>query len=159
MQHGTLTIRPDWRQFIIDELPVIFFAIVLYIIGGLDIPLSSLFFCAALAMTFHAYYRFVLLRGTSYAITAQQLIYERGVFSRNSDYIELYRVLDYDEKRSFMQMLLGLKTVCIHSGDRTTPRLDIIGVPEQMDIISILRERVMYNRSRMNIHEFANYPS
>ena len=159
MQHGTLTIRPDWRQFLIDELPVILFAIVLYIIGGLDIPLSSLFFCAALAMTFHAYYRFVLLRGTSYVITAQQLIYERGVFSRNSDYIELYRVLDYDEKRSFMQMLLGLKTVCIHSGDRTTPRLDIIGVPEKMDIISILRERVMYNRSRMNIHEFANYPS
>lgn len=56
-----------------------------------------------------------------------------------------------------MQQLIGLKTISIYSGDRSTPKLDIIGVKEKSDLIDVLRERVSYNRSRMNIHEFANY--
>ena len=37
------------------------------------------------------------------------------------------------------------------------PKLLIIGIKEQTDIVTPLRERVSYNRKRMNIHEFANY--
>ena len=32
-----------------------------------------------------------------------------------------------------------------------------IGIREGTDIVDCLRERVSYNRKRMNIHEFANY--
>ena len=45
----------------------------------------------------------------------------------------------------------------MHSGDRTMPKLLIIGIREGTDIVDCLRERVSYNRKRMNIHEFANY--
>jgi len=54
-------------------------------------------------------------------------------------------------------MILGLKTIIIHSGDRTTPNLKIVGVRERTEIVNTLRERVAFNRLRMNIHEFANY--
>lgn len=157
MQFGTIRLTPDWRQYVIDELPTMVLAIALFIVGGLDIPFSSIFFCAALALSFMAYYRFVFLRGMEYTITDQQLVFERGVFTRSRDYIELYRVVDYDERSSFMQQIVGLKTISVHSGDRTTPKLDILGVRESDDIVGILRERVSFNRSRMNIHEFANY--
>lgn len=153
-----VTIHPDWRQFIIEELPTMLLAVVMLIIGGLDqIEMKSIFFCIGLVLVFMAYYRYVYLRGTEYTITDEQLVYEQGVFSRSRDYIELYRIVDYDEKRSFLQMLFGLKTIWIHSGDRTSPKIRILGVPESRDIVHILRERVAYNRSRMNIHEFANY--
>ena len=92
-----------------------------------------------------------------YTITEQQLIYEHGVFTRSRDFVELYRIVDYDERSTFMQQLMGLKTISIYSGDRSTPKLDIIGMKEKSDLVDILRERVSYNRSRMNIHEFANY--
>ena len=153
-----VTIHPDWRQFIIEELPTMALAAVMLIIGGLDqMEMKSIFFCIGLILVFVAYYRYVYLRGTEYTITDEQLVYEHGVFSRSRDYIELYRIVDYDEKRSFLQMLMGLKTIWVHSGDRTSPKVRILGVQENRDIVHILRERVAFNRSRMNIHEFANY--
>ena len=102
-------------------------------------------------------YSLVFLRKMVYTITGEQLVYEHGVFTRSRDYIELYRVVDFDEKRSFLQLLLGLKTIVVHSGDRTMPKLKIIGIREKADVVGCLRERVSYNRKRMNIHEFANY--
>ena len=151
-------IRPDWRQLLIDELMSILAAVVLLIIGGLDsVQYHSVFFCLAMALGFKVYYRIVYLRTMLYTITGEQLVYEHGVFSRSRDYIELYRIVDFDEKRSFLQLILGLKTVVVHSGDRTMPKLLIIGIREQNDIVTPLRERVSYNRKRMNIHEFANY--
>ena len=158
VSYEDVSIRPDWRQLLIDELLSILAAVVLLIVGGLDgVPYHSVFFCVALALGFKVYYRIVYLRTLLYTITGEQLVYEHGVFSRSRDYIELYRIVDFDEKRSFLQLILGLKTVVVHSGDRTMPKLLIIGIREQNDIVTPLRERVSYNRKRMNIHEVANY--
>ena len=45
MNYSTITLRPDWRQFIADEFWTLLFAIAMYIIGGLDsISFSSIFF-------------------------------------------------------------------------------------------------------------------
>ena len=157
MQFSTIHITPDWRQFIIDELPTLLIAVALLVIGGMDIPFASIVFCLALVLVFVAYYKYVYLRNMGYTITTEQIIYEHGVFTRSRDYIELYRIVDYDERRSFMQMLFGLKTIVVHSGDRTMPKLSIVGVKDRSNIVDTLRERVRYNRQRMNIHEFANY--
>lgn len=153
----TIEIRPSWRQFIIDELFSIVMTIVLFVIGGMEIPCSSVFFCAALLFCLAIIYKYFYLKLIIYRITEEQLIYEHGVFTRSRDYVELYRIVDYDEKSSFLQQILCIKTITVTSGDRSTPRLNIIGVPEQSDVVSLLRERVAYNRARMNIHEFANY--
>ena len=156
--YDDVQIRPDWRQLLIDELVSIVATIVLLIVCGLDgIPYHSVFFCIALALVFKVYYKFVYLRGMYYTITGEQLVYEHGVFTRSRDYIELYRIVDFDEKRNFLQLILGLKTIVVHSGDRTMPKLRIIGIREGTEVVDCLRERVSYNRKRMNIHEFANY--
>ena len=162
MQSGNpypdIQMRPEWRQILIDEGLSILAAAGLVVVGGLDgIPYHSVWFCLGLALVFKVYYRLVYLRGMVYTITGEQLVYEHGVFTRNRDYIELYRVVDFDERRSFLQLLLGLKTIVVHSGDRTLPKLRIIGIREAADVVGCLRERVSYNRKRMNIHEFANY--
>ena len=153
-----VSLQPNWRQLLIDELMSIPAAVVLLIIGGLDsVQYHSVFFCLAMALGFKVYYRIVYLRTMLYTITGEQLVYEHGVFTRSRDYIELYRVVDFDEKRNFLQLLLGLKTIVVHSGDRTMPKLRIIGIREDAQVVECLRERVSYNRKRMNIHEFANY--
>ena len=162
MQNGNpyedVRIRPDWRQLLCDELLSIVAAVALLVVGGLDgVPYHSVLFCVALAIGFKVYYRLVYLRGMRYTITGEQLVYEHGVFTRSRDYIELYRVVDFDESRSFLQLILGIKTIVVHSGDRTMPKLRIIGIRERSDVVSCIRERVSYNRKRMNIHEFANY--
>ena len=100
--------------------------------------------------------RYLYLSRMRYAINEEQFQYEYGIFSIQRDYIELYRVVDYSEQRSFLQMLFGLKTVSIYSGDKTCPRLDVVGVRNQLDLISAIRERVEYNKKKRNIHEFTN---
>ena len=156
--YGDVSLRPCMRQLLIDEGVSMLGALVLLIAGGLDgVPAHTLLLCLGLALVVKVIYRLVYLRQMEYTITGEQLVYEHGVFTRSRDYIELYRVVDFDERRSFLQLLLGLKTIVVHSGDRTMPKLRIIGIREKADVVECLRERVSYNRKRMNIHEFANY--
>jgi hypothetical protein len=75
---------------------------------------------------------------------------------REVDYQELYRVVDFNESQTFMQQLFRLKTVSIYSGDRTTPRLDIIGVPMKENLVTAIRERVETNKRRRSIYEITN---
>ena len=70
--------------------------------------------------------------------------------------MELYRVIDYQEDRTFMQQIAGLKTVIIFSTDRSTPRLNIIGQRSGFDLISEIRWRVELNKQRKGIHEITN---
>ena len=91
-----------------------------------------------------------------YVVTDEQLIFLHGVFRRSTDYMELYRVVDYQQNRTFLQQLLGLKTITILSGDRNMNRLDIIGVRETENIVSEIRNRVEYNKRMKNIYEITN---
>ena len=151
-------LRPCLRQLLIDEGISILGSLALLVAGGLDaVPYRSVLLGLGLLLALKVCYSLVFLRKMVYTITGEQLVYEHGVFTRSRDYIELYRVVDFDEKRSFLQLLLGLKTIVVHSGDRTMPKLKIIGIREKADVVGCLRERVSYNRKRMNIHEFANY--
>ena len=151
-------LRPSLRQLLIDEGISILVSLALLVAGGLDaVPYRSALLGLGLLLALKVCYSLVFLRKMVYTITGEQLVYEHGVFTRSRDYIELYRVVDFDEKRSFLQLLLGLKTIVVHSGDRTMPKLKIIGIREKADVVGCLRERVSYNRKRMNIHEFANY--
>ena len=153
-----VSLRPNWRQLLIDEGLSILGALALLIAGGLDaVPYRSVLLGVGLLLVLKVCYSLLFLKKMVYTITGEQLVYEHGVFTRSRDYIELYRVVDFDEKRNFLQLLLGLKTIIVHSGDRTMPKLKIIGVREKADVVCCLRERVSYNRKRMNIHEFANY--
>ena len=110
----------------------------------------------AVILILYLLYRYLYVTRTVYVITSEQLKYECGVFSCSRDFIELYRVIDYSEQRSFLQMLLGIKTISIYSGDRTHPRLDLVGISNKVDLIPTIRERVELNKKRHNIHEFTN---
>ena len=157
VSYEDVSIRPDWRQLLIDELLSILAAVVLLIVGGLDgVPYHSVFFCVALALGFKVYYRIVYLRTMLYTITGEQLVYEHGVFSRSRDYIELYRIVDYQESRTLMQRLLGVKTVTVYSTDKSDAVSDILGVPAGMDLVGMLREKVEECKRERNIYEIAN---
>jgi hypothetical protein len=70
--------------------------------------------------------------------------------------MELYRVVDYQQNRTFLQQLFGLKTITILSGDRNMNRLDIIGILEDENVVSEIRKRVEYNKRQKSIYEITN---
>lgn len=101
-------------------------------------------------------YGCLYLKMLKFIISSEQLIIEHGVFRRKSDYIELYRVVDYGVNRDILEQIFGLKTVSIYSGDRTNPKLDIYGVKERFDVVALIRERVEYNKLRKGVYEITN---
>lgn len=152
---GTIQLRPRTVQFFIDNLPLLTLDLCGYACAGMEgIPFKGLLLWLSAAMSLVLAYRFIYLKRMVYRITDEQLIYEHGVITRSSDYVELYRVVDFAERSNLLQQVCGLKTVSVHSGDRTTPRLDIIGVDMGNDLVPVIRRRV--NKRRKGIYEITN---
>ena len=147
-RYRNIIIKPHWMQFVINELHLLVLISVGFVYAGIDdAVLSTLVFVLSLLLSLCLAYRMVYLCRMRYIISNEQLVFEHGVFHREVDYQELYRVVDFNESQTFMQQLFHLKTVSIYSGDRTTPRLDIIGVPMKEELVAAIRERVETNTS------------
>lgn len=155
--YGTIVIRPHSMQFVIDELPLLLLCLAGYGCAGIEnLAGNGMLLGASVLCNLCLLYRFIYLRRTEYLISNEQIIYRHGVFSRSCDYMELYRVVDFRERRSFLQQLSGLKTVSVYSGDRMTPKLDICGVEYRTNLVGHIRERVETNKQRKGIYEITN---
>lgn len=100
--------------------------------------------------------KFIYMFRMVYVITPEQIILLKGVLSYSTDYVELYRVVDYKQYRTFWQQVFGLKDVIIYSGDRNNPKVIMTGVRENVDVVSEIRMRVEFNKKRRGIYEFTN---
>ena len=80
----------------------------------------------------------------------------QGVLSKRINYIELYRVYDYEEKQSFIQSLINNTNIYIYSGDKSTPELLMNGLKANSDIIQTIRNRVEEQKKKKGIYEFTN---
>lgn len=145
-----VVLRPHGMQFVIDELPLVSVCVAGLVYGGMATAVS-LFLLLVLA------YRFISLRLVRYRIGGEQLVCEHGLLSRKVDYMELYRIVDFQEHQSLLQQLCGLKTVIIFSMDRNTPRLELTGIRRSNDIVPLIRERVEYNKRKKGIYEITNH--
>lgn len=155
----TISIRPHWRQFCINELPGILLCLAGYWASKyMDFEYHELLIYPAFLLVMYLFFKVVYMARIEYVLTAEQLIVMHGVLSHSMDYIELYRVVDYQQHQSLPQQLFGLKTVTIYSGDRNNPRLDMIGVKVKLDIISEIRKRVEFNKKRKGVYEITNRP-
>lgn len=153
----TIKIRPDRLQFLIDNwlFLLLFIGASIYA-GAENAGLESFAVMAAILLGVYLLLAYISLRRKVFIISSQTLVYDRGIFNRNADFIELYRVIDFQEKHSFLQQFFGLKTVIVYSGDRTTPQLYIPGLDVNSDIISELRTRVEFNKTRRGVYEITN---
>ena len=143
-------------QFVINELILLVLCLLALGYGGMDGVLSTLSMYVGMALSIFLTYQYAKLRSTVYTITREQLKKSEGVFVREEDYVELYRVVDFSERRNLLQQLFGLKTVTIFSGDRTTPKLCLQGIRSDLDLVTFIRERVEYSKTQKPVYEITN---
>ena len=152
-----ITLRPHWGQYIISQGFMFLVSLVLFLVAGHDaITFKMPFLVLGTVTMLMTLYGCLYLSKIQYVISAEQLIVQQGVFHRTSDYIELYRIVDFSEQRDILEQFFGLKTISIYSGDRTNPKLDICGVQEKIDVVGIIRERVEYNKQIKGVYEITN---
>ena len=153
----TLSIRPHWLQYCINQIKwscVCGILYGLYFVTGFAVHI--VFAYLATALLIYLILEVLGLARVRYIVTKEQIIYLHGLFSHKTDYMELYRVIDYQQHRTLMQQFLGLKDVTIMSGDRNLPNLEIIGVRVDDDIVGEIRRRVEYNKKINGIYEITN---
>ncbi len=147
--HKTIVIHPHTGQFVINELPTLVLCGTVWVYGGMEgLPLTAIATVIALMLSLLLLYRYLYLRRIRYCIGTEQFVSEYGIIRRKVDYMELYRIVDFQEHQSLLQQFCGLKTVSILSMDRNTPRLDLIGIFHRDDLVSIIRERVETNKRK-----------
>lgn len=152
---GTVTVCPSWKQWLLEKLPCALVNIAGYWLCIIfEWPMLILLFL--LAMSIYLVYQLLYLKMMRFTFTDEIIVYEHGVFSRRREYIEMYRIIDFQENISLMQYVFNLKTIIIFSGDRTAPTLKVTGVDMYLQLVQDLRQRVEYNKRRKGIYEITN---
>jgi membrane protein YdbS with pleckstrin-like domain len=93
------------------------------------------------------------LRAVEYVVTTQRVRVISGIFSKDIQEIELFRVKDTMAHQSFFLRLFSLGTITVLSGDERQPRIVLSGVPDAVELREKLREEVMTLRQRFGVRE------
>jgi len=78
-----------------------------------------------------------------YRITNYRIDYERGLFARNIDTVELWHVEDLHFHQSLLGRLLNVGSIIVVSRDETLPRLELHSLPNPRPLYETLKQRVI----------------
>ncbi|TSJ40926.1 PH domain-containing protein [Mucilaginibacter corticis] len=99
-----------------------------------------------------AIYRYVYLHRVLYLVTPQYIRITRGIFFKEIETVELFRVKDYVIFQPPLLQLCKLMNVQLKTTDPENPFLLLRGIPRS-DIIDIIRERVLETRRHNQVFE------
>jgi len=97
-------------------------------------------------------YRYIFIRKVIYLVTPQYIRITKGIFFKQIDTVELFRVKDYIIIEPPLLQLFKLMDLHLKTTDPENPILWLRGIP-QSDIIDIIRERVLETRKHNQIVE------
>jgi membrane protein YdbS with pleckstrin-like domain len=84
-----------------------------------------------------------LARSIRYRITNYRIDYERGLFAKNIDTLELWHVEDLEFHQSLLDRIQNLGTITVISKDEKMPTLVIWGLPNPRPLYETLKQRVI----------------
>lgn len=91
----------------------------------------------------------IATRTLRYRISSYRIDFERGLFGKRIDTLELWHVDDISFRQSFLDRILGVGTITVFSEDQTTPNLPLHGIPNARQVFEVLKQRVIkIKRSR-----------
>jgi uncharacterized membrane protein YdbT with pleckstrin-like domain len=110
-------------------------------------------FCWLVIPIFIALWRFLVVKTWKIEITDQRLIEEKGVLSKKTDELELYRVKDIRLDQPFFLRLVGLSNVILVTSDRTNPIVRIPAITDGKNLREKLRAAVDIRRDKKRVRE------
>ncbi len=93
-----------------------------------------------------ALWRWLNTRSTVYTLTDQRLNTRRGVFTRVTEDLELYRVRDTKVEQDFFERMFGLGEVILYTTDASTPEVRLAYIKDAVSLRETLRQLVEARR-------------
>jgi membrane protein YdbS with pleckstrin-like domain len=99
---------------------------------------------------------YVVLYNITYIIEQEQIIVKRGVFIKTTNYLEMYRIYDFEKRQHIVEAAFGLMSITLLSRDMSNSNVKFIGIANSDDVIPVIRERVEREKQRKRVIEFNN---
>jgi len=93
-------------------------------------------------------------RALKYTITTQRVRMERGLLSKTTDNVELFRIDDFGMEKPFGMRLLGHSRLHLRSSDPSFPAGVVYGIPNLESLADTLRECSLRERMRRRVTTF-----
>ncbi len=100
-------------------------------LGALGLAAAALFALAWKALALKSIY---------YEVTPDRIEWSRGIFDRQVDNIDMFRVIDLKLRRSLVECLLGIGTVVVTSKDESDPHFQFVKVHRCRHLYNIIKE-------------------
>ncbi len=89
-----------------------------------------------------AFFVFLHARMTRCIISENRIETQKGIFTRQIDWVSLNCVLDIQLHQGFVQRILGMGTISVRSTDKITPLLEVPHVPKAKMAFDFLQEQL-----------------
>jgi len=86
---------------------------------------------------------FIMTRTYRYRISNYRIDFERGLFTKKIDTLELWHVEDIKFEQGLLDRMMNVGSITVMSNDRTNPKLELHGIPDPRKIFDALKERVI----------------
>ena len=154
-------LKPDYREFFAEQTGLLLLFLTTVVAMPLLTSLEGLYpqmvvSLCSLLLAILLIARYITLTAVLWIINDNTLCRICGVFSRHTDYMEIYRVVDYSESQTFWLKLWGVKTVSIISTDKTDRTMVMYGISARRDIVQEIRNRVENCKKQRRIYEITN---
>ena len=150
MNQIKVILRPALSFAILKSINLIAFSIVILLLSvyfNFQAIVFLVFFPIILLV-----YRIFYWRMVKYEISSTQIKYTRGVFHIKMDFLEMYRIKDFDQRQSLIMRLLNIMHINLMTSDITHPVLELKGIPKS-NISDILRRLVQKSRKENRVYE------
>jgi uncharacterized membrane protein YdbT with pleckstrin-like domain len=99
-----------------------------------------------------AWYQFLYNRNTCYYLTKEVIRVRTGLFTLQTNQLELFRVKDYVIIQTFLMRMFNIMTVQLHTTDISNKVIHLAGIPYS-NIVDQIRNRVLEARTKNRIFE------
>jgi len=132
-------------------------AAIVLLIAAIKLHESSTVWWLPLALVavpvFVAVKRYLQTSCEHITLTDQRLILRRGVFSRTTDYVELYRIKDSHFTQPFLERMLGLGTIRLRTTQDSAPVVELTGMTGPEHLWNQIRTLVEARRDAKGVRE------
>jgi uncharacterized membrane protein YdbT with pleckstrin-like domain len=101
----------------------------------------------------YALVRVILIKAVKYEISSERIKVTTGIFSKQTNALELYRVKDYTLKEPFFYRWFHLGNIMILTSDHSTPQLVMRAIPGARQLMDELRKHVEIRRDLKRVRE------
>ena len=95
----------------------------------------------------------LLIKAVKYEISSERIRITTGIFSKQTNAMELYRVKDYTLNEPFFYRLFHLGNIVILTSDHSTPQIFMRAIPSARQLMDELRKYVELRRDLKKVRE------